>query len=1392
MSGIWTALNIGKNSIAAQQYGLSVTGHNIANVNNPEYSRQALPHTTNAPIKYAGFIMGNGVQAEQIQHSVDQFLEDRLTKQESSLSSLEEMEVYLNVLEGYFNENSESSLSVQMSEFWNAWHDLSDNPMGTSERVVIYEKGRKIADQFDGLNAELERLKVEISREVSSAMGDVNALTAEIAGINREIVATETNNRIANDLRDKRNGLYRELSQTIDTHAFEQPNGTLTILTADGYTLVNGVSMYNLEMLEGQVMWEGSYGGQIDITDKISGGKIGGWLEIRDELLPKYSDELNMLAEDFIWGVNQVHSQGVGLEYFSTALKGTNAADSTDLFATMSFGDRVDYTKDFKMWIRDDSDITPAFESVDIDMGISQATITSFTGSEPDNEQAIYKFTVETGGTVGEDLEITQTNGSGIGEVQTANDVNAALDSAIANSQTIYVTGAKTFPVQTFDIDDTTPDGVKRSASAIADAFSALDGVTAYASMVNAEITGITSASLGAGTNEGDEVFFTLYAGGQTEQISFLVGNTDADTQDNFNTALQDAVAAINTANNNEDIVISGSGASRMITSENGENIGIENFAHRDNALINIGNFGGTGAGDYISFELADDNAGLNGVTVNFIKGANATEDAENLYAALTEGSTAAALTAAGYIFRLDTTGNTVVMSRKNSANFTVDNIRDGNALTSVSADVDIEIAGSTTLDGGGGPVTITEGGDEDVLAASVASVPKTIGFGGVTVTEGGAADSAVKTGQVTITVDQGMGIQSNVAGAAGGLFDVPGGNFAVQGSAMLTLGGEGGFTDFTDGNIIGFKIDGQVITYPISVVAGTDLERAIELETRINGAGLGPDYSVTRNGANVTIIKTDGTPINITDFVENNDGDAKLAVRTGVGVGVVTPANTMLDSTDNERRNVTSKFFDSSGVLSWQKFDEEGQPTGETGLIDIADGGPYVIETNTNGQLSFEISNGSLVAGNTFTVNTDTRGVVSPLDMTATGRANSILDTYVFTVKNTGDIGSDTMEIEWKNSVTSGSFELLGQTPKFTPVFADVDGMRFQFDGGYLFEDDVFTIQTDDAGNATVDTLSDWHWTMETFKNQFNKQALGVVARRTSDNKLEFKADEDAYKLGDPIYSNVNGFDKMNTTISVMDYRAINHDVVTSIELERVNGKWRFNDGLVPTVDLVPANGADEGFGVDLNQDGLADLRVEFDTPITGDGTLKFDIEKQKSVNYSYAFSDERSDDAGVAAMLGINSFFTGDDAMTIDVNAILEEGKYIAVGELTDTGDLRQGDNTNALNIANLQYASHRMAQWTYTRGSDAQSMLVETTHEDYYYVMVGSIGINSESAQRNKGFAEIMVNKMRDQRDSISAVSLDEEMINMMKYQHAFTVAAKLITVSDEMLNTLVNMR
>ncbi|MCG8687176.1 MAG: hypothetical protein MI892_20020, partial [Desulfobacterales bacterium] len=100
--------------------------------------------------------------------------------------------------------------------------------------------------------------------------------------------------------------------------------------------------------------------------------------------------------------------------------------------------------------------------------------------------------------------------------------------------------------------------------------------------------------------------------------------------------------------------------------------------------------------------------------------------------------------------------------------------------------------------------------------------------------------------------------------------------------------------------------------------------------------------------------------------------------------------------------------------------------------------------------------------------------------------------------------------------------------------------------------------------------------------------------------------------------------------------------------------------------------------------------------------------------------------------------------------------------------------------------------MKEWTFVRGQDAVSSLTDATMDEYYHTLIASLGLESSSIQGSREFAELMVKQLTEQRNSVSAVSLDEEMVNLIKYQQAYSAASKLLTTADEMLDTLLSIR
>jgi flagellar hook-associated protein 1 len=386
MGGIGLVLNVAKDALLTQQYAMDVTSHNIANVSTDGYSRQSALLTAKDAAPFGGFMFGRGVELNNILRNTNSFLEKRLQNGESDLNSVSEQETYMSVVETIFDENSSASLSTQLNEFWSAWNDLSNNPSGIPERNLLVENGTLLSESFNDLNSNLDKLGSEINTSIDAGVTSINQIITQLADINQKIVSIEASGN-ANDLRDQRDQLVTELSGYIDVNTYEYDDGNLVVATGKGYTLVSRGDTYPLKYEGGQVLLESSKVSEINITDSIAGGKMGGWLEIRDNVIPEYSANLDELAKSIAWEVNSVQSQGVGLEAFSSTT-GTYSVDDPAV-ALGSDSSGLDYSDkitdgSFKIWVYDSSGaITSESITVDADkttMNDLQTAIDGITG----------------------------------------------------------------------------------------------------------------------------------------------------------------------------------------------------------------------------------------------------------------------------------------------------------------------------------------------------------------------------------------------------------------------------------------------------------------------------------------------------------------------------------------------------------------------------------------------------------------------------------------------------------------------------------------------------------------------------------------------------------------------------------------------------------------------------------------------------------------------------------------------------------------------------------------------------------------------------------------------------------------------------------------------------
>lgn len=136
---------------------------------------------------------------------------------------------------------------------------------------------------------------------------------------------------------------------------------------------------------------------------------------------------------------------------------------------------------------------------------------------------------------------------------------------------------------------------------------------------------------------------------------------------------------------------------------------------------------------------------------------------------------------------------------------------------------------------------------------------------------------------------------------------------------------------------------------------------------------------------------------------------------------------------------------------------------------------------------------------------------------------------------------------------------------------------------------------------------------------------------------------------------------------------------------------------------------------------------------------------------------------------------FFTGTDAATLRVNPALmnDPARIQASGEAG-----APGDNQVALRLAQL--------------GDQRLAALNNQTFHQRYAQSVTALGQALSSVNREIANQEVVGNMLSRQRDSVSGVSLDEEMTDLIRFQKAFEASARLITTIDEMLSTVVNLK
>ncbi|WPM06116.1 flagellar hook-associated protein FlgK [Borreliella sinica] len=339
MDSTFSGIEIGKRSLFAHKDAMNTVGHNLSNATKPGYSRQRVTMKTAIPLYVPQLNraqkqgqLGQGITVQSVDRVKDELLNTRIIEESHRLGYWTSQDKFISMLEDVYNEPEDQSIRKRLNDFWESWHDLTNQPQGLAERKIILERGKSFCEAIRSRFHSLERIYIMANDEIKITTDEANNYIRNIANLNKQISKSQAMKDNPNDLMDARDLMVEKLGNLLSVSIENKQDPNEFLIHSEGRHLVQGsiANEFKLEATNGptrtrwNILWTNN--------DKVylKTGKLGSLLEIRDAEIKNEIDELNDIAANITELVNEIHEVGHGMDkksgrsFFSQELKLTD------------------------------------------------------------------------------------------------------------------------------------------------------------------------------------------------------------------------------------------------------------------------------------------------------------------------------------------------------------------------------------------------------------------------------------------------------------------------------------------------------------------------------------------------------------------------------------------------------------------------------------------------------------------------------------------------------------------------------------------------------------------------------------------------------------------------------------------------------------------------------------------------------------------------------------------------------------------------------------------------------------------------------------------------------------------------------------------------------------
>ncbi|MEL7497672.1 MAG: flagellar hook-associated protein FlgK [Planctomycetota bacterium] len=322
---------IGLSALRASQFAIDNVSHNIANAGTEGYHRrEVILENSQISIRNhdRSLQAGTGVDVSEVKRIRSLITENSLT---NVTSDLEKTDLVLDIesrLETIL-ERGEGTVKDALSSLFDDFTRLSANPGERTLRSSILNRANDLTARMRTQSNELSQLKFNLKQQLEVEVESLNRDIQALAEIQNEI-RINNGSIHSNEQLDKRDQLINQIAERVDTQRFEFVQQELGISLAGSAVSIDSTP----------VAFETVYDDQGDVSIQLVGGdrpidfvsgRIAGIVELHNDVVGGYQDQVDQFAGELIYQFDKVHSVGVGRAGAFASLQGTRPVSDVDL-----------------------------------------------------------------------------------------------------------------------------------------------------------------------------------------------------------------------------------------------------------------------------------------------------------------------------------------------------------------------------------------------------------------------------------------------------------------------------------------------------------------------------------------------------------------------------------------------------------------------------------------------------------------------------------------------------------------------------------------------------------------------------------------------------------------------------------------------------------------------------------------------------------------------------------------------------------------------------------------------------------------------------------------------------------------------------------------------------